>query len=80
MSGKLSNILAGNLSKKEAHPEQTNSISLHCLQMFQMYILVFLEDLFEPFFHSVEAYAVLLRTYLPNNYYCDTLNITRVSA
>jgi hypothetical protein len=79
MSGKLSNILAGNLSKKEAHPEQVDSISLHCLQMFQMYILVFLEDLFEPFFLSVEAYVVLLRTYLPNNYYYETLNITQVS-
>jgi hypothetical protein len=37
-------------SQKKAHLEQTDSISLYCLQMFQMYILLFLEDLFASFF------------------------------
>ena len=49
MSGKLSNILAGNLSKKEAHLEQTDSISLHYMQTLQIYMLLFLEDLFASF-------------------------------
>ena len=49
MSCKLSDILAGNISKTEAHPAQTDSISLHYMQTLQIYMLLFLEGLFASF-------------------------------